>query len=88
MSPRRWTSAVDPSTSVSRMRDQVHLRVCQARDHVGSCDSSPDRHAPKHFLTAGHPVLRSFEPGEDWFWCYADQVMFDLPAAPRAVSRP
>ena len=69
-------------------RDWVHLRLCQTCGHVGCCDSSPGRHASKHYLAAGHPVVRSFEPGEGWFWCYADQVMFELPGAPPALSHP
>jgi hypothetical protein len=72
----------------SGRRDWVHLRLCQTCGHVGCCDSSPGRHASGHYLAAGHPVVRSFEPGEDWYWCYADEVMFELPAAPPAVSHP
>jgi hypothetical protein len=57
----------------------VHLRECLVCGHVGCCDSSPRRHATRHFHGAGHPLVRSAEPGEDWAWCYADQV-FLLPA--------
>jgi hypothetical protein len=42
--------------------------------HVGCCDSSPNRHATKHWQAVHHPIVRSFEPGEDWMWCYADQI--------------
>jgi uncharacterized UBP type Zn finger protein len=56
--------------------------------HVGCCDSSPGRHATKHFHSSGHPVVRSFEPGEDWFFCYLDDVMFELQGAPPALSHP
>jgi hypothetical protein len=52
----------------------VHLRMCLACGHVGCCDSSPHRHATGHFHHSGHPVMRSIEPGEDWGWCYVDQV--------------
>ena len=52
----------------------VHLRVCMTCGHVGCCDSSPNRHAAAHFHEARHPVMRSFEPGEDWGWCYVDEV--------------
>jgi hypothetical protein len=69
-------------------RDWVHLRLCQTCGHVGCCDSSPGRHASKHYLAAGHPVVRSFEPGEGWFWCYADEAMFELAGAPPALSHP
>jgi monovalent cation:H+ antiporter-2, CPA2 family len=53
----------------------VHLRLCMLCGHVGCCDSSPNRHATKHFETTGHPVVRSLEPGEDWGWCYEDEVV-------------
>lgn len=51
----------------------VHLRICLTCGNVGCCDSSPGRHADKHFLSTRHKVMRSFEPGEDWRWCYVDQ---------------
>jgi hypothetical protein len=60
----------------------VHLRLCLSCGHVGCCDNSPNRHATKHFRTIHHPVIRSFEPGEDWGWCYVDDLM--LEPAPRA----
>jgi Zn-finger in ubiquitin-hydrolases and other protein len=47
-----------------------HLRRCALCGHVGCCDSSPSQHASGHARTSGHPVVRSFEPGEDWFWNY------------------
>ena len=56
----------------------VHLRMCQQCGHIGCCDSSPNRHATAHFRATGHPVVRSAEPGEDWSWCYVDEVMFRL----------
>jgi uncharacterized UBP type Zn finger protein len=52
----------------------VHLRVCMSCGHVGCCDSSPGKHATHHFHATEHPVVRSYEPGEDWGWCYVDQV--------------
>jgi uncharacterized UBP type Zn finger protein len=52
----------------------VHLRICLTCGRVGCCDSSPNRHATKHFETAGHPVITSAEPGESWVWCYADET--------------
>jgi hypothetical protein len=52
----------------------VHLRLCLTCGHVGCCDSSPNRHARAHAALDGHPIVRSFEPGEDWAWCYVDQV--------------
>jgi uncharacterized UBP type Zn finger protein len=59
----------------------VHLRMCQSCGHIGCCDSSKNRHATKHFRTSGHPIIRSFEPGEDWFFCYLDDLAFELQGA-------
>lgn len=59
----------------------VHLRLCLSCGHVGCCDDSPNRHATKHALHTGHPVIASFEPGETWAFCYVDQVEFEAPAA-------
>ena len=56
----------------------VHLRMCQTCGHIGCCDSSPNKHATAHFESTGHPIVRSAERGEDWSWCYADEVMFVL----------
>ncbi len=64
----------------------VHLRICQQCGHVGCCDSSPNRHATAHWREAGHPLIRSFEPGEDWWWCYPDELMFEVHGAPPAPS--
>jgi hypothetical protein len=64
----------------------VHLRVCQTCGHVGCCDQSKNRHATHHFLATEHPIVRSFEPGEDWFWCYADNLFFEIEGAPPAPS--
>jgi uncharacterized UBP type Zn finger protein len=52
----------------------VHLRLCLTCGHVGCCDSSPNRHATAHVAGTGHQIVRSFEPGESWLWCYADQL--------------
>jgi hypothetical protein len=52
----------------------VHLRLCLSCGHVGCCDSSPNKHASKHSAAAEHPIVKSFEPGEDWRWCYVDRV--------------
>ncbi len=66
----------------------VHLRMCQQCGHVGCCDSSPNRHATAHWRDAGHPIVRSYEPGEDWWWCYPDELMFEVHGAPPAPSHP
>jgi hypothetical protein len=51
----------------------VHLRLCLTCGHVGCCDSSPMRHARAHAHTVEHPIVLSFEPGENWRWCYVDE---------------
>jgi hypothetical protein len=67
----------------------VHLRVCQTCGHTGCCDNSPNRHATAHFRAqTDHPLVRSFEPGENWWWCYIDELSFDVPGAPPAPSHP
>lgn len=53
----------------------VHLRRCLACGHVGCCDSSPAKHASAHFRATEHPVIQSFERGEDWRWCFVDSQM-------------
>jgi CPA1 family monovalent cation:H+ antiporter len=58
----------------------VHLRVCQVCGHVGCCDSSPGKHASAHFAGTEHPVMRSYEPGESWRWCFRDELAWE-PAA-------
>ncbi|MFZ0141186.1 MAG: Na+/H+ antiporter [Aeromicrobium sp.] len=52
----------------------VHLRLCMECGHVGCCNSSPEKHADQHFNDTGHPVMRSFEPGEAWRWCFVDNL--------------
>jgi uncharacterized UBP type Zn finger protein len=52
----------------------VHLRLCLSCGHVGCCDSSKNKHATKHFHATQHPIMQSMEPGEDWMWCYADEM--------------
>ncbi|MFG3494923.1 UBP-type zinc finger domain-containing protein [Streptomyces sp. NPDC047928] len=66
-----------PSTAscpacVTAGTDPVQLRLCLYCGHVGCCDSSPGRHATRHHQETGHPVVRSFEPGERWRWCFVD----------------
>jgi len=52
----------------------LHLRMCHTCGKIGCCDSSPNKHASAHYREVGHPLVRSAEPGEDWSWCYADEV--------------
>jgi hypothetical protein len=54
----------------------VHLRLCESCGHVGCCNSSKNKHSIKHFLSTDHPIVRSFEPGEDWRWCHVDETFF------------
>ena len=65
----------------------VHLRLCLGCGHVGCCDSSPGRHATRHFQKAGHPVVASFEPGERWAWCFIDDTELPLPKDVKAFLR-
>ncbi len=58
----------------------VHLRMCQSCGHIGCCDNSPNRHATAHFHASEHPVIRSAERGEEWSWCYEDEVAMVLRA--------
>ena len=53
----------------------VHLRECLLCGQVACCDSSPKRHATAHWHATNHPLVRSMEPGEDWAWCYADNLV-------------
>jgi uncharacterized UBP type Zn finger protein len=55
----------------------LHLRLCETCGHVGCCDSSPNRHATRHFRATGHPVIKSFEPGEEWGYCYVDDLFVE-----------
>jgi hypothetical protein len=57
----------------------VHLRICLECGRVGCCDSSPGRHASGHAHESGHPIIRSLEPGEDWSWCFEDEVGLLIP---------
>ena len=58
----------------------VHLRMRQSCGQIGCCDSSPNQHASKHAAATGHPIARSAEPGEEWSWCYVDEVAFRIEA--------
>lgn len=56
----------------------VHLRLCLTCGHVGCCDNSKNKHATKHFHATNHPIIQSFERGEEWGWCYIDEVMLEF----------
>ncbi|HWU31541.1 MAG TPA: UBP-type zinc finger domain-containing protein [Marmoricola sp.] len=66
----------------------VHLRRCAECGHIGCCDSSPSQHASLHAAEAGHPVIQSFEPGEDWFWDYAHETYAEGPRLLDPQSHP
>lgn len=54
-----------------------HLRLCTTCGKVGCCDQSPNRHATAHAVESGHPIIRSAEPGEEWAYCYPDDVFME-----------
>ena len=56
----------------------VHLRMCMICGKVGCCDNSPNKHATKHYQEVNHKIMRSFEPGENWYWCYEDEIIFKI----------
>ena len=58
----------------------VHLRMCTSCGKIGCCDSSPNRHASRHAREESHPIVRSAEPGEEWSYCFVDDVAFVLRA--------
>ncbi len=66
----------------------VHLRRCLECGHVGCCDSSPGRHATAHFHQGGDPLIQSFEPAEEWPYCYLDDVMAEFPGQVPSPSHP
>ena len=65
-----------------------HLRRCAQCGHIGCCDSSPSRHATAHYHATGHPIMQSFEPGEDWFWNYAAEAEVTGPPLASPHSHP
>jgi uncharacterized UBP type Zn finger protein len=76
-------AGLHPVAPTSRVCDQcvamgdrwVHLRACLICGQVGCCDQSKNKHATKHFHQSGHPLIQSIQPGEDWIWCYVDELM-------------
>lgn len=96
---RKRTSPVHPTGDgckecLESGDEWVHLRLCMSCGHVGCCDSSPNRHATRHHHATKHPVIKSFEPGEDWAWCYEDEEMvraipaFPVESPPRHYEAP
>ncbi|SDT79267.1 UBP-type zinc finger domain-containing protein [Actinoplanes derwentensis] len=64
-----------PECVADGFTDWVHLRKCLNCGYVGCCDSSPRRHMTRHHGESDHPVMRSYEPGETWRWCFPDQLL-------------
>lgn len=85
---RHHTAPVTPSSPgcaecLVKGDEWVHLRLCLSCGHVGCCDDSPNKHASRHFRHTDHPVIKSFEPGEDWAWCFEDEAMLErIPTFP------
>ncbi|HLF06437.1 MAG TPA: UBP-type zinc finger domain-containing protein [Thermoplasmata archaeon] len=51
----------------------VNLRFCATCGNVGCCDSSPRRHARKHWEGSEHPVIGPVT-GEGWLYCFPDNA--------------
>ena len=66
----------------------LHLRICLQCGHVGCCDDSPGRHASRHAGDSSHPIIRSLEPGENWCWCFSDEVAMIIPQVTGATRIP
>ncbi|HEY4269250.1 MAG TPA: UBP-type zinc finger domain-containing protein [Galbitalea sp.] len=66
----------------------LHLRRCVECGHVGCCDSSPSQHGTAHYMATGHAIMRSFEPGEDWFWDYSVGATTDPVSVSEPLSHP
>ena len=85
--PESTCAHIDALTEIKRPRKRVcdecvkigarwvHLRTCQECNATLCCDTSPNKHATKHYHRSKHPVMRSLEPGERWMWCYIDEEM-------------
>jgi hypothetical protein len=66
----------------------LHLRRCAECGHIGCCDTSPEQHATAHHRKTGHPIIASFEPGEDWFYDYTTSEFIDGPELADPQSHP
>lgn len=90
LSAIRTTDARTPGCEecVARGMAWVHLRRCVSCGHVGCCDSSVGRHATAHHHITGHPIIQSYEPNEEWLWCYPQTLLFELPATMPSASHP
>lgn len=86
MTPPRVVSKGCEDCLAAGKRDWVHLRMCQICGHIGCCNDSPSTHATKHHAATDHALLRSYEPDEDWWYCFIDDVAFNIEGAPPAPS--
>ena len=68
-----WPAIAEPACEECTDGSWVSLRRCLTCGHVGCCDNSKNKHATQHFHSSGHPIIQSFERGEDWRWCYVDR---------------
>ncbi|MBK5233266.1 MAG: UBP-type zinc finger domain-containing protein [Thermoleophilia bacterium] len=59
--------------------DWFHLRICLECGYVGCCDNSPEMHATRHNAASGHAIIRSIQPGEEWSWCFIDEIAMLIP---------
>ena len=72
------TPSADGCENCLKLGDEwVHLRLCETCGHVGCCDSSKNKHATKHFHATAHPIIKSFESGENWGFCYVDERFYE-----------
>ncbi len=75
---KTYTPRANGCEECMKMGDKwVHLRVCLICGHVGCCDSSKNKHASKHFHETGHPMMKSLEPGEEWGYCFVDDIFYE-----------
>jgi hypothetical protein len=65
------------SDCVETGSEWVHLRQCLTCGRTGCCDLSPNRHATAHFHATAHPMIRTAQPEEDWWWCYPDGRLYE-----------
>lgn len=85
---RKVTPSADGCEDCLKTGDTwVHLRLCMICGHVGCCDQSKNKHATKHFHTTRHPIISSLEPGEDWGWCYVDEIFIEPDVLHRASEK-
>ena len=76
---REVTPSADGCEECLAMGDSwIHLRMCMTCGHVGCCNDSKNKHAFKHYHATDHPIVKPMEEGEEWLWCFADELMLPL----------